>query len=338
MQLLVALVIAAFGGATGTVVVKTTNNTTSNMPSFFTWYDADARGQHSFSNLIWDRDLNVLDIAFHNYSMPGMWSITTRCNPGQQIYGEPYCGGKTGLVPSWKSGVAWAVQQIVNRSHIVGIFLGDEPEIAGIPGTQMCELALYFKNALINISRGDVFLYYNDAVQGSFEPSFVRNKKLCRGLDYVSIDSYNDDPATEVENAARAYSGITLNAPNKYERKGQGLFLVPGIFWYIQPDPLKPEPIASPAWLVQKMRLHWEYARKTPGIVGINPWHWADRPGMTPPNDCFARGAASMLGGNATTPGSLAQWYAWIGANISGANISGADIAGADIAGGRALT
>ena len=156
-------------------------------------------------------------------------------------------------LPSWKSGVAWAVQQIVNRSHIVGIFLGDEPEIAGIPGTQMCELAFFFKTALINASRGDVFLYYNDAVQGSFEPSFVRNKKLCQGLDYVSIDSYNDDPATEVENAARAYSGITLNAPNKYERKGQGLFLVPGIFWYIQLDPLKPEPIASPAWLVQKM-------------------------------------------------------------------------------------
>jgi hypothetical protein len=39
---------------------------------------------------------------------------------------------------------------------------------------------------------------------------------------------------------------------------------------------------------------------------------------MQPP--CFARGANSMLGGNASDPapdGSLAQWYLWIGGNVS---------------------
>jgi hypothetical protein len=259
----------------------------------------------------------MLDGAYLNYSMKGMWSITAECNSGQQIYGEPYCGGAIGLVPDWKTGAKWAVDQIVNRSHIVDMYLGDEPEIAGIPGSQMCELALYLKTALINASRGEVFLYYNDAVQGSYAPSFVKNKVLCKGLDYVSIDSYNDDPATEVANAASAYAGIKLNPLNPFESQGQGLFVVPGIFWYIRPNPLNATPIPSPSWLVQKMQLHWEYALKTPGIVGINPWHWNNRPGMAPPGDCFARGAISMLGGNASTPDSLAQWYAWIGGNIS---------------------
>ena len=100
-------------------------------------------------------------------------------------------------------------------------------------------------------------------MQGSYAPSFVRNKKICKGLDYVSIDSYNDDPATEVANAASAYAGIKLNPPNPFESHGQGLFVVPGIFWFIRPNPLNATPIPSPAWLVQKMKLHWEYALKT---------------------------------------------------------------------------
>ena len=304
-------------GSAENLPVTVRRGSAENMPSYFTWYDADAPNQHAFSNLLWDRNLTTLDDGFADYQLRAMWSITARCEPGQQIYGEPYCGGATGLVPDWHSGVDWAVAQVVGRAHVVGIYLGDEPEIMGVPGEQMCELALYFKSALINASRGDIFLYYNDAVQGSYAPSFVRNKKLCKGLDFASIDSYNDDPATEVANAAHAYEGIVLNPPNEYESKGQGLFVVPGIFWYIRPDPLQPEPVPSPPWLVQKMQLHWEYARQTPGIVGLNPWHWNDRPGMTPPDDCFARGAISMLGGNASTPGSLAQWYAWIGANIS---------------------
>lgn len=36
------------------------------------------------------------------------------------------------------------------------------------------------------------FIYYNDAVQGSYAPSFVKNKKLCKGLDFGTQDA----PAT----------------------------------------------------------------------------------------------------------------------------------------------
>ena len=196
------------------------------------------------------------------------------------------------------------------------MYLGDEPEIQGVPGAQMCELALELKTLLIAANRSDIFLYYNDAVQGSYAPSFVKNKKLCKGLDFVSVDGYSDDPAQEVANARTAMDGMALDGPGPYASAGQGFFVVPGIFWFDNPP--VGQPIPSPTWLVQKMALHWQFCKATAGCVGLNPWHWGDREGMQPP--CFARGANSMLGGNATHPapdGSLAQWYKWIGANVS---------------------
>lgn len=111
-------------------------------------------------------------------------------------------------------------------------------------------------------------------------------------------------------------SGIPFDPPNPYASKGQGFFVVPGIFWFDNPP--VGAPIPSPSWLVQKMALHWQLCATMPGCVGLNPWHWGDRKGMKPP--CFARGANSMLGGNATHPtpdGSLAQWYRWIGGNLT---------------------
>ena len=266
----------------------------------------------------------MLLLTQRSHRHPRHRSITGFCNPGQQVYGEPYCGGPTGLIdPScansstcWKAGAAWAVQQIAAKPHIVGMYLGDEPEIQGVPGSQMCELALELKTQLIAANRQEVFLYYNDAVQGAYAPSFVKNKKICKGLDYVSIDSYNDDPATEVANAKSAMSDIPLDPPNPYASNGQGFLFVPGIFWFDNPP--VGQPIPSPSWLVQKMKLHWELCVTMPGCVGLNPWHWGDRKGMKPPS--FARGANSMLGGNATDrapDGSLAQWYLWIGGNLT---------------------
>jgi hypothetical protein len=295
-------------------------------PRYLTWYDFEPINQTRYgANLVWDRNLTALDGAWGALAVRGMWSITGRCRAGvDQIYGEPYCGGATGLVDPdcsnastcWKVGAAWAVAQVVSRPHVIGMYLGDEPEIAGVPGAQMCALALELKTRLIAANRSDVFLYYNDAVQGSYAPSFVRNKRLCRGLDYVSIDSYSDDPATEIGNAAAAFDGMALQPPSPYSSAGQGFFVVPGIFWFDNPP--VDQPIPSPLWLVSKMRLSWEYCAHTAGCVGLNPWHWGDRRGMKPP--CFARGANTMLGGNTSDPapdGSLAQWLLWIGGNVS---------------------
>lgn len=304
-----------------------------NVPKWFTWYDADPFNQKNRSNLVWDRDLLMLDGAYKNYSIKGMWSIVGgTCRPGQAIFGEPYCGGAHGLTENWRGAASWVAGQVANRPHIVGLWLGDEPEVLGVPGTMMCQLAEYLKSALINASRGDVFLYYNDG-PGSYQIS----NGLCKGLDYFSLDSYSDDPAQEVRNVQVAMSKIAasgnpLHAPNPYESQGQGIFVVPGIFWFMSAcadggslGPIDPYARVPPPHgcnmtlgiLTGKMKAFWDYALATKGIVGINPWHWSDRPTLSPPS--MTRGGVSMLGGTESTDGSLAQWIGWIGGNISAA-------------------
>eukprot|EP01052_Picozoa_sp_SAG31_P032514 SAG31_NODE_3574_length_4113_cov_2.614848_5_plen_126_part_00 len=115
---------------------------------------------------------------------------------GQQVFGEPYCGGPTGLVPAWQVGANYTVAQVLSRPWIAGLWLGDEPEILGVDYASMCALILYLKKALIRAGRGDVFLAYNDG-PGSGQ----LRTGMCPGLDYFSIDSYADDPASEVRRA-----------------------------------------------------------------------------------------------------------------------------------------
>jgi hypothetical protein len=56
---------------------------------------------------------------------------------------------------------------------------------------------------------------------------------MCPGLDFFSIDNYADDPAAEVGGVKAAYAPLIpkLRGPNTLEPKGQGLWVVPGIFW-----------------------------------------------------------------------------------------------------------
>ena len=51
----------------------------------------------------------------------------------------------------------------------------------------MCKLSLYMKQALQAAGRRDVFLYYNDG-----PGSHMLSSGLCAGLDYWSLDSYQD--------------------------------------------------------------------------------------------------------------------------------------------------
>jgi len=87
-----------------------------------------------------------------------MWSFVADCGLGQQVFGEPYCGGPTGLFSAWKVGANYTVAQVLSRPWIVGLWLGDEPEILGVDYKSMCTLILYLKHALIAAGRGDVFL------------------------------------------------------------------------------------------------------------------------------------------------------------------------------------
>ena len=146
-----------------------------NIPRWATTYDWDMTpgqaGTQGFTNLAWGGSLVGLDYAWGNYSRPGMWDFngngdgngTSGCIPNKTIViGEPYCGGATGLDKTWKVGAQWVVDQVKGRKHIVGLSLGDEPEIWGVPYTQMCELSLFLKSELIAAGRGDIFIHYND--------------------------------------------------------------------------------------------------------------------------------------------------------------------------------
>ena len=69
---------------------------------------------------------------------------------------------------------------------------------------------------------------YNDGPE-----SGQLSQGMCPGLDFFSIDNYADDPAAEVGGVKAAYEPLILKlrGPNTLEPKGQGLWVVPGIFW-----------------------------------------------------------------------------------------------------------
>ena len=173
----------------------------ANIPRFFTSYDwemSPSHGLQNITNLAFGEQLDFLDAVWGNHSVPGLWDFNG-CAGGcvvnkSIVIGEPYCGGATGLAPTWKVGVQWVVDQIKSRPHIIGLSLGDEPEIQGVPYAQMCELSLFLKTTLIQANRGEVFIHYNDG-PGSGN---LKGNGMCKGLDYFSIDSYRDDPAAEV--------------------------------------------------------------------------------------------------------------------------------------------
>jgi hypothetical protein len=327
-------------------------------PQWLTFYNTDldpVRGQQNLSNLVYSPDLGQIDNASRDFGIDGMWSGPWGCEINvSRVWGEPYCNGPTGLwkgtpwkswgvTASWKVGATWVVEQVKSRPHIRGIFLGDEPTLFGVPYADICALSLHLKRGLLEIGRRDVFIYFNDTPE-----SQQLKHGLCPGLDFFSLDAYNDDPATEVAQVKHAYSKVKarLRPPNYLEPRGQGFFVVPGIFWSIHqhgadqqlappcnapggtvctgPDhkidgphdyncswsPAGTHCLTSPSWLVGKMAAYWAWARADASIVGINPWHWADVPGM---DTAWTRRGAVSLGPE------LRQWFAMIHGNISAA-------------------
>lgn len=55
---------------------------------------------------------------------------------------------------------------------------------------------------------------------------------LCRGQDYFSIDAYSSGSAEASEVASLYHRALVpkLRGPNKWERGGQGLWFVPGLY------------------------------------------------------------------------------------------------------------
>lgn len=317
------------------------------VPKWSTIYGFDVEtngtGTTGFTNLLWDANLTALGEAVARFpTNKAMWSPVATCVPNKtKVYGEPYCGGATGLWrgPSgveWQVGADYWVAQVKDKPWVTGMWLGDEPEIAGVSYNDMCELILYLKTALIAEGRNDIFLIYNDGPE-----SAQLTRGMCKGLDYFSIDSYADDPDQEVQASQACYwklirGPVPPRKPNPFEPNGQGLWVVPGLFWFMKGCKDKGgagtagsfAPVAcqsrewcdngtqcytSPTWEVGKLQKWWAWAQSEPMIQGFNPWHWRDRPTMPPPVDANARGAVSL-------GPELLQWLNWIGGNITAAH------------------
>ena len=155
------------------------------------WYGFDAANAGT-ANLIWDAgNVSELNAVAGRLGVKAMWSWVALCSADLKVMQEPYCGadkgakgGTRGLSGNWSLHIKKIAQMMVGQSNVVGMWLGDEPEIAGFPSNQLCALATTLKRELALVGRGDVWLYYNDG------PSSSRFKEgLCKGLDYFSIDA-----------------------------------------------------------------------------------------------------------------------------------------------------
>lgn len=187
-------------------------------PQWLTFYNTDldaARGQQNFSNLVYDKSLDVLANASRDFGLAGLWSGPWGCEVNvSRVFGEPYCSGPTGLwkgwggSAGWKVGADWVVAQVKARPHITGLFLGDEPEMWGVSYAELCELAAYLKAGLIAAGRRDVFIYYNDTPR-----STALKEGLCKGLDYFSIDGASPPPR-RADLRAAVPRGAALPSPH----------------------------------------------------------------------------------------------------------------------------
>ncbi len=219
----------------------------------------------------------------------------------------PYPAAQLAL--NWTQHVHAVAALLQNKTSIVGLWMGDEPEIGGMASDSLCAVAAAMKQALYRVGRSDVWIMYNDG------PESARfSEGLCKGLDYFSIDSY-DTGAAEANEVAGLYKRALvpkLRGPNKWEPRGQGLWFVPGLYapctGPVVPTPRYPfgnqslnrsEPTCkggrlskTPSDIMAKMKAFWKYAKEMPHIKGLNPWHWQDRPTMQP--DTFRRGAKSL--------------------------------------------
>ena len=108
--------------------------------------------------------MSELNAVAGRLGVKAMWSWVARCSADLKVMQEPYCGadkgakgGTRGLSGNWSLHIKKIAQMMVGQSNVVGMWLGDEPEIAGFPSNQLCALATTLKRELALVGRGDVW-------------------------------------------------------------------------------------------------------------------------------------------------------------------------------------
>ena len=92
--------------------------------------------------------------------------VCSLCSADTKIFQEPFCGADhpahgspTGLAANWTLHVPALAEMLGRAPNVVGLFLGDEPEIGGLSGAQMCAVATVLKQELAVAGRPDIWLY-----------------------------------------------------------------------------------------------------------------------------------------------------------------------------------
>ena len=114
------------------------------VPKWSTIYGFDVEtngtGTTGFTNLLWDANLTALGEAVARFpTNKAMWSPVATCVPNKtKVYGEPYCGGETGLWrgPSgveWQVGADYWVAQVKDKPWVTGMWLGVCLPLSALP-------------------------------------------------------------------------------------------------------------------------------------------------------------------------------------------------------------
>ena len=273
--------------------------------SLMTFYDFNVTAQHAVVpreqwtwTTFYPYELAKWDAAWTKWKLPGIWNLEYLEFDGARFWNRTCappiwaCGVRAG----WQSALSAALKSIqphIDAGGIKGIFLGDEPLLAGIAASNITAVADFIRAAVGSKPK----IYWNDGCRpwydGHVEPCTTRagknpascwtnesTGKVPASVDWVSCDEYVDPtrPPNErwgtasglwaSEAAAQRYFSEHYIYPKLHPH--QQVVAVPGLFGNRTDD-------WTDAFLTQKMQEYWDWAQDDVRVAGFNGWHYDTR-------------------------------------------------------------
>ena len=174
-----------------------------------TFYDFNATAQHGWAVGTFDPyQLAEWRTAWAKWKMHGMWNLEYLTFGGAQFWDrscEPSKNWSCGLRPGWEAALDAALKTLqpdLASGALTGVFLGDEPMLAGISAANITAAADFIRARVGPKAK----LYWNDGCRpfydGHTEPCvrsphnplscWTNDSKVPASVDWVSCDSYQD--------------------------------------------------------------------------------------------------------------------------------------------------
>jgi hypothetical protein len=264
-----------------------------------TFYDFNATAQHGWATAtFYPSEVETWRSAWREYEMHGFWNLEyLEVAPGQKFWDracKSTTGWRCGLRPGWQEALTAALiklQPDLASGALTGIFLGDEPMLAGISAANITAAADFIR-AHVGV---DAKIYWNDGCRpfydghtdpcasgaGGHNPAscWTNESKVPASVDWVSCDTYEDptvskspwpwDPSTSIPEATAVQYFVEHFIATKLHLH-QKVVLVPGLFGN-----------RSDTWtddfLTDKMQRYWEWAQADTLVAGFNGYHYNTR-------------------------------------------------------------